>query len=57
MKHRHKSDDSRNNDREVEAEAENAADSVDEDMSPLEEVELRRQLALETERFESGIEG
>ena len=32
MKHRHKSDDSRNNDREVEAEAENAADSVDEDM-------------------------
>jgi hypothetical protein len=57
MKHRHKSDDSRNNDREVEAEAENAADSVDEEMSPLEEVELRRQLALETERFESGIEG
>ena len=57
MKHRHKSDDSRNNEREVEAEAENAADSVDEEMSPLEEVELRRQLALETERFEGGIEG
>jgi len=34
-----------------------ASDSVDEDMTPLEEADLRRRLALEVQSFEGGIEG
>ncbi len=42
---------------EVRDEAEVAADRVDEDLTPLEQAELRRRLALEMESFENGMEG
>jgi len=34
-----------------------ASDSVDEDLTPLQEADLRRRLALEVQSFEGGIEG